>query len=969
MPKRDPKKFSAIVGQFNTQLEEQYRLEDKNLRTFCPQESPRELFKSSRKRVENLYLAAPHDTSRWTQTTTKENNAAKFFRAVVGENVETALSRFLAILINMNVNADSEGWSRFQCLCLNGTHAITDRDLPLDDKTIEKILGARQVYKFRETQYTFSPIVLEMNKMLDCSDERYKGCRLPYVNDDHYIGGGAYGRVYSVKIAKRHIRHCGRNDEDLELARKDFEISNEGGNEQGDWNREWEVTENFITSGYKHDHIMNSWFSIKMPKTFSIFYDKADCNLAEFMSNDDNKPPNFQQKRQQLIEFTCMAEGLECLHTKLTSRDRQRICCYHLDLKPQNILVIRNKLCEDGPTDDRAIRFKIADFSISKIVYGQGKSSTEYSCTRMFKGRNSNYTVESSLRDVTTQSRLGGNAACIPPEAMNPGRVNASADIWGLGCCLCIVIAWLYGGQIAVDQFRDRRAIPQGDLRGDWFWQHCVQSNKPAQVGTTYSHEAQDGNFDVFELSNNVIEWFEYIFTASQSLVESMFYRGLWELVQYRLLIADPEHRYPIEVVKGQLKDICDQFKNFDESSSSDEFSPPPPSSGAPERAVNANDESRLHEVKQPGTERASWKIDLGRGMAECICSPQTAGPQQQHLVYFGPRSSIISVIPIGRATTLEQLTKIELVPISNPDNRLWKTCAIGEDFLCAIPESPELEFLLYPLESMTAATGPFRRRRTDIRHIRGLAISRDSSKLACVYENDNTYKTLRIIDTELENCSDESNEDIVPDAKTLMDKAIHPYDAEGGECYVPGDVQFSIDSEYVIVAEILSHCSSILLTTWHCKSKTLKKQVQIAVNGNMCGAPIPSLSLFGSRPECVLISNSTEAYVCDFLRGSSHELSGPSEKNYLKKFRAVILPQEKETAVTFVGRRRGRLQVYHIGDNTQPNREWFQYGPQASRLTEFHAEVDCATVLFIEGRMHMLLARWTGEIEMLALG
>src|SRR5436305_14405659 len=92
-----------------------------------------------------------------------------------------------------------------------------------------------------------------------------------------------------------------------------------------------------------HTRIMVNLCSIIHGDNFDIFFPLADLNLHQFLVEGRYTPlestPSFTPK-DLIEEAACLAHALHHLHYEIYIKGKHNIVLSHMDLKPDNILVI-----------------------------------------------------------------------------------------------------------------------------------------------------------------------------------------------------------------------------------------------------------------------------------------------------------------------------------------------------------------------------------------------------------------------------------------------------------------------------------------------------------------------------------------------------------------------------------------------------------------------------------------------------
>ena len=279
---------------------------------------------------------------------------------------------------------------------------------------------------------------------------------------------------------------------------------------------------------FHHDRVMDHLGSVVIGGRFSIFYPWADFNLEEFFAGE-KRPPAMRDEditpRALLRESFGLAQALEYLHTQLHDGEGNSIQCCHMDLKPDNILVMFG--------DRRYVlgQWKIADFGISNIEPRSMSPSI-----RDFYNKTKTTRPETNPASVRTHRYPG---PFQPPEAEIP--INRShqptkdlndlkGDIWSLGCILLVVLAFAVGGKTYVDTLADQRQVGLD----------CDNINRS---GRFYRKQPET------QVMIPVTEWFN----ALAKLQDAWFQRA-WTFISRHMLEIDPTKRSSADIVRTEIK-------------------------------------------------------------------------------------------------------------------------------------------------------------------------------------------------------------------------------------------------------------------------------------------------------------------------------------------------------------------------------------------------------------------------------
>ncbi|KAK2036502.1 kinase-like protein [Colletotrichum somersetense] len=252
-------------------------------------------------------------------------------------------------------------------------------------------------------------------------------CRFPYVSDEEPIGRGAFGKVYKVRIARGHLAALDDSAEgDHVVARKDFDTDTA----EKAFKEEFEILKDIMKSNARNDNIVEVLGTIECskPLSYSILMPHAQRDMDKLLQTIIPDPLDDKARSKILQSAWGVAEGLEHLHKKLYYVvDGQRKTCFHLDLKPSNILIF-----QDSRGDEI---WKISDFGLSKIKIQKAHTKT-------------------ASASATRNQR--GMGSYLPPEAESPAKgMDAKSDIWSLGGIVSMLFSYMEGGSDEVQSYKN----------------------------------------------------------------------------------------------------------------------------------------------------------------------------------------------------------------------------------------------------------------------------------------------------------------------------------------------------------------------------------------------------------------------------------------------------------------------------------------------------------------------------------
>ncbi|KAJ5980172.1 hypothetical protein N7481_007470 [Penicillium waksmanii] len=361
---------------------------------------------------------------------------------------ERDLYNFLAILIFTTCNIEAARTFTAELL-VKEIFEGNLYSLPADRAILRSLFGEDVTPdKFVAQQACFCPIIIHQGR--EQIVETPKRRRLPYLEEE-LLSQGSFGKVYKVKIAKGHFQSHRTeaetsNTAPLEIARKDYVISSQFPSND----KEHEVLKKILASDRSCDNIVENFGSLAIgPTMYSIFMPLAICDLSAYMMEYHKaKPSTTGEKAAIILSAHGLARGLHFLHHEMKTPLGEDLVCYHMDLKPSNILIFQNSGGEQV--------WKISDFGMARVKLRDTGGSRDKE-----RDFNSWFVQRQKPSEPTPSPTFNphGEGTYLAPESLAAIRsMKASSDVWSLGCVISVLFVYLEEGADGVVQYREERS-------------------------------------------------------------------------------------------------------------------------------------------------------------------------------------------------------------------------------------------------------------------------------------------------------------------------------------------------------------------------------------------------------------------------------------------------------------------------------------------------------------------------------
>lgn len=242
-------------------------------------------------------------------------------------------------------------------------------------------------------------------------------------------------------------------------------------------------------------------------------------------------PPSTLLQEALFNQLFEVASALVWLHEDLRILGSLDRYCAHMDLKPGNILITRDK-------DSRVGRWMIADFGISLFEKSTNKKESKVHSIRDVGPRLTSRAYQDEV--------IRGRGPYEPPESSNEDVDGRKCDVWSFGCVLSDVMEFALGGRLAVDDFRLRRFCKDRfQSADDYFY----------QLKPSLDLEPKSRNISNTQVKNEVLDWFDIRF----SLPPSPWVKDYIGLLK-SMLVIDPVQRATARDTMRRLDELMAKY-------------------------------------------------------------------------------------------------------------------------------------------------------------------------------------------------------------------------------------------------------------------------------------------------------------------------------------------------------------------------------------------------------------------------
>lgn len=207
-----------------------------------------------------------------------------------------------------------------------------------------------------------------------------------------------------------------------------------------------------------------------------------------------------------------VASALQRLHDELQIFGGNKKYVAHMDIKPDNILLIRDARSPVG-------RFLLSDFGISRFEKIVEKTNPDASSP-----------PEGTSRTKKKEKRWCP-ATYRPPEAGDPGVDGRKYDVWSFGCVLVDILAFATGREAGVKRLRALRC----DGHDDFYY-------------NSHAGKVEDRHGARGELKNSVAEWLDGCASNAHPYWSAQYIR-----IIRAILVRNPSERPSMKEVMESL--------------------------------------------------------------------------------------------------------------------------------------------------------------------------------------------------------------------------------------------------------------------------------------------------------------------------------------------------------------------------------------------------------------------------------
>ncbi|KAL4749093.1 hypothetical protein BDW72DRAFT_195133 [Aspergillus terricola var. indicus] len=574
--------------------------------------------------------------------------------------------------------------------------------LPADLEDLRTLFDGDEVDadKFLGKQAYFCPVII--NHGIELKFDATDYLRLPYLEEQD-IGKGYFGHVFKVKIAKGHLIDPVQNTanlEPVEVARKDYHVSDEF-----DPAAEREIMEMIrASSAWECPNILKNMGSLAFgPAVYSLFMPLAICDLRAYMMEHHPIRPNSIEEKIDIIRCAIgLAGGLHFLHNEMKTPKMENLVCYHMDLKPSNILIFS----EPGAGGKIRNIWRISDFGMScmKIRRFKGGIGEEKNVNRWFIRRSELDAKDPSLSGTLNRRAEG---TYLAPEAESSNRVmKTNSDVWSLGCVLSVLFAYMEEGRQGVIKYADERLRYNEAGASDKFVVRSFRGAKPnPAISKTHGFLIEKANGRSSHEGGIVSDFLRY--------------------VEKHVLQIDQSKRKDAKNVAGMLETTFKWYVELGENPPSSVTKPPTRMRG---ERVRQKVQERIHRKDEDATPAYvyQWSLSETEPFKGCQISPDSS-----FIAYWTDRKILLysalslNSAPAGSVSCVGKYTL-------QRDDCFWHSVRLTKRYLVASTTQATFHCVIFDLQTQHNLKDPYTVELPQPA-IRKLAISPDSRILACV--------------------------------------------------------------------------------------------------------------------------------------------------------------------------------------------------------------------------------------------
>ncbi|KZL65469.1 protein kinase domain-containing protein [Colletotrichum tofieldiae] len=443
-----PEDYEDLRDELYNHLYRKLERKDENAKRFAAQGTAKEVLHSYVLRHLFSALTSPDRPKRPPPFTINQAH----FSELINEH---ELHDFLAVLIFASCNIDAV-WTFVQKLVQPNEeeNTLLPVRLPVEKEYLQRVFGSGNptVNKFYDAQACFATLVIKKGEKNVLKKPHLH--RLPWL-EEKMLGEGNFGTVRMVRIAKGHF--LGWNGpQPAEIARKDYELNKDA---EENFENEANMMARILQRS-KHNNILASLGTLKIesnPPVFSLFMPRAEEDLQQYMKRGQGAPHGClsTNSRARIIRSALgLAHGLQFLHSEMTIAGQDDLICYHMDLKPNNVLVFRDDRGDrsDRHEDDRI--WKLSDFGMSKVRVIPKQVSGERGPTEIDLGQ----WFKRAPPESSPGTRVPrGASTYISSELATGKKVNEKSDVWSMGCIVSVLFTFMEYGWDGVEEYSKSR--------------------------------------------------------------------------------------------------------------------------------------------------------------------------------------------------------------------------------------------------------------------------------------------------------------------------------------------------------------------------------------------------------------------------------------------------------------------------------------------------------------------------------